>query len=189
MLGRKLTLRYFSRPRKVKKLPRIINHDELLKIINSIPNIKHKTIIYLAYSTGMRISEICNVMLTDIDSKRMLILIRSGKGRKDRYVPMSKSLLDQLQSYYSNYKEKPKTYLFESYNIKYSTSSCRAIWNKYKTINTNFHTIRHSCFTRLLETGTDIRIIQKIAGHSNIKTTEIYTHVSNDILNKVEMPI
>jgi len=179
-----------KRPRREKKLPQVISHDEIVQSISKIQNLKHKAIISLAYSSGLRVSEICNLKLEDIDSKRMLILVKSGKGRKDRVVPLSNHILGLLRKYYLKYK--PEFYLFESYahGVKYSTSSCRQIWNNFKiNKNSTFHTLRHSCFTNLLENGTDIRIIQKIAGHSSIKTTEIYTHISTNILNKIKLPI
>jgi site-specific recombinase XerD len=188
ILNRKFTFVGTKHPRKPKSLPKVVSHIDMINSIQSINNLKHKSIISLAYSTGIRISELCNLKIGNIDSKRMLILIENGKGRKDRYVPLSDSILSLLRLYFKRYK--PILYLFESNaKQKYSKSSCRAIWKKFrKNTQLSFHSIRHSCFTRLLETGTDIRIIQKIAGHSNIKTTEIYTHVSNEMLNKINLP-
>ncbi len=179
-----------DRPKQQSKLPQVISHEELIKIIDSIDNLKHKTIISSAYSTGMRVSEIINLKIEDVDSKRMLLWIRNAKGNKDRTVPLSENLLTLLRKYYMEHK--PEIYLFNSYikGTQYSIGSCQAIYKKYK-LNTNstFHTLRHSCFTYLLEHGTDLRVIQKIAGHSSSKTTEIYTHVSNNLLNQVKLPI
>jgi site-specific recombinase XerD len=118
----------------------------------------------------------------------MLIYIKNAKGRKDRIVPLSEAVLELLRKYYIEYK--PKQYLFNGQNsIQYSIGSCQKIYKKYIDSNSSIHTLRHSSFTNLLESGTDLRIIQKIAGHSSSKTTEIYTHVSNNILNKVKLPI
>ena len=179
-----------DRPKQFSKLPQVIDHKEIMQSINNINNIKHKSIISLAYSCGLRVSEVCNLKIKDIDSKRMIIKINCSKGKKDRIVPLSQNMLFLLRKYYKQFK--PKTYLFESCkeDKKYSTRSCQEIWKKYK-INqqSTFHTLRHSCFTYLLENGVDIRIIKDIAGHNNIKTTEGYTHISKKILNQVKLPI
>lgn len=175
-------------PKSEKKLPRVIDKDFLLDRISKIENLKHKAIISLAYSTGMRVSEVCNLKLTDIDSKRMLILIRNAKGNKDRYVPLSENILKLLREYYMDFR--PKEYLFNGQNkLRYTERSCNQIVKKHLGNEYHFHLLRHSSFTTLLEQGTDISLIQKVAGHNNIKTTQIYTHVSNQMLNKVKLPI
>lgn len=171
-------------PRSEKKLPQVIDKGHLISCIDNIENIKHKTIIALAYSTAMRVSEVCNLKLTDIDSKRMLILVRQGKGRKDRYVPISNKILNLLREYYKEYK--PTEYLFNGQSsIKYSASSCNQIVKKHVGKNYHFHSLRHSSATALLEQGVDLRIIQTILGHKNVKTTQIYTHVSTQVLSQV----
>ena len=116
----------------------------------------------------------------------MLIHIKNGKGRKDRIVPLSLKVLELLRKYYKKYK--PKQFLFNGQNSEhYSIGSCQKIYKKYIDNKTSIHILRHSCATALLENGTDVRIIQKILGHSNVKTTEIYTHVSNKILSNVKL--
>lgn len=188
LLGHKIKINTISRPRNEKKLPRIIEKEYLVDKINNIKNIKHRSIISLGYSTGLRVSETLNLKINDIDSKRMLIIVRQGKGRKDRIVPLSSNMLILLREYYKIYK--PIEYLFNGQNsLKYSTTSCNKIVKKYLGNDKYFHLLRHSCFTSLLENGTDLRIIQKIAGHRNIKTTEIYTHVSTNVLKNVVLPI
>ena len=178
----------FKRPKSEKKLPQIIDHNHIITQLVKIENLKHKTILSLAYSIGLRVSEIINLKIEDIDSKRMLIHIKNAKGRKDRIVPLSENILTLLRDYFKEYR--PFEYLFNGQNSpKYSTGSCNAIVKKYLGEKYHIHQLRHSCFTNLLEKGTDLRIIQKIAGHSNVKTTEIYTHVSNQLLNKVSLPI
>lgn len=178
----------FKRPKKEKKLPRVIDGDLIKEKLTKIDNLKHKTILTLTYSVGLRVSEIINIKITDIDSNRMIIHIKNAKGRKDRIVPLSENILFLLRSYYKKYK--PINYLFNGINTnQYSIQSCQKIYKKYIDENSSIHSLRHSCFTKLLENGTDLRIIQKIAGHSNTKTTEIYTHVSNDLLNKTKLPI
>jgi len=187
-LGRKYDKVSFERPRGEKKLPRIIEKDFLLNKINKIYNIKHKVIISLAYSTGMRVSEVLNLKISDIDSKRMIISIVNGKGKKDRIVPLSKKILELLRKYWLEYK--PNTYLFNGQSsLKYTKSSCNAIVKKYIGEEFHFHLLRHSCATTLLESGVDLRIIQKLLGHSSVKTTEIYTHVSIGLLSGIELPI
>lgn len=183
-----LKFKYIEYPKSEKKLPQVIDKDFLLDKISKIDNVKHKAIISLAFSTGMRVSEIVNLKISDIDSKRMLILIYQGKGRKDRYVPLSQNMLNLLRDYFKEYR--PKEFIFNGqFELKYSPNSCNQIVKKYLGKDYHFHLLRHSCFTSLLESGTDLRIIQKIAGHSNVKTTEIYTHVSNNVLSKVNLPI
>lgn len=183
-----IKLNDLQRPRKEKHLPRVIDAETLKYKLSLIQNLKHKTILSLTFSTGMRVSEVCNLKIEHIDSKRMLILIKNGKGRKDRFVPLSQNILELLRTYYKQYK--PVEYLFNGqFTNQYSHGSCNEIYKKYIDKDTSFHTLRHSCFTTLLETGTDLRIIQKIAGHSNVKTTEGYTHVSTNLLNKVNLPL
>lgn len=177
-----------ERPRKEKKLPKIIEKKFLLEQISKIENLKHKSIITLAYSTGMRVSEICNLKSEDIDSKRMLIHIKSGKGRKDRIVPLSNNVLILLRNYFKEYK--PKEYLFNGqFDLKYSHRSCNNIVKKYIGQEYHMHLLRHSNATSLLEVSTDLRIIQKHLGHSSSKTTEIYCHVSTTLLQKISLPI
>jgi len=183
-----MKFRYIEYPRSEKKLPKIIDKDFLLDAIHKINNTKHKAIISLAYSTGMRVSEVCNLKISDIDSKRMVITIRQSKGRKDRIVGLSEKILNILRIYFSEYK--PKEYLFNGqFDLQYSHTSCNQIVKKYLGKEYHFHLLRHSNATALLEAGTDLRIIQKHLGHSSSKTTEIYTHVSTNIISKMILPI
>jgi len=178
----------FDRPRKEKKLPNILSKEHLVSKIGYIKNIKHKAIISIAYSCGLRVSEVINLKILDIDSSRMLIKVVGGKGNKDRYVPLSENMLILLRAYFKC--SRPKEYLFNGQSsLKYSATSCNKIVKRYISEKHSFHSLRHSCFTHLLESGVDLRIIQKIAGHSSSKTTEIYTHVSNNLLSNISMPI
>lgn len=178
----------FQRPRKEKHLPQVIDKEFLLERINKIENLKHKAIISLAYSVGLRVSEVINLKISDIDSKRMVITIRQAKGRKDRIVPLTQNILELFRDYYLEFK--PKEYLFNGqFDSKYSTTSCNQLVKKYLGKDYHFHLLRHSCFTNLTEQGTDIRVIQKLAGHNSCKTTEIYTHVSKNVLNKLPLAI
>lgn len=183
-----LKFRHIEYPKSEKQLPQVIDKNKILEVIHSIPNLKHKAIITLAFSTGMRVSEVINCKIKDIDSSRMIITIRQSKGRKDRLVPLSKFTLDLLREYYKQYK--PKDYLFNGqFSLKYSSTSCNQIVKKYLGKDYHFHQLRHSNATALLESGTDLRIIQKLLGHRSSKTTEIYTHVSTNLINQVSTPI
>jgi site-specific recombinase XerD len=187
VLGKKYDKVSFKRPKSEKKLPQVIDGDYIKSQLSKIDNLKHKAILTLTYSVGLRVSEITNLKIEDIDSKRMIIHIKNAKGKKDRIVPLSENVLNLLRYYWKQYK--PKEYLFNGLSGRYSIQSCQKIYKKYIDEKSSFHTLRHSSFTNLLESGTDLRIIQKIAGHSSSKTTEIYTHVSNQILRKVKLPI
>lgn len=178
----------FKRPKTEKKLPKVIDGDFIKNQLSRIENIKHKSLLSLTYSVGLRVSEVTNLKLEDIDSKRMIIHIKNAKGKKDRIVPLSQTILELLRNYFKQYK--PKEYLFNGQtSLRYSPNSCNKIVKKYLGEKYHIHLLRHSCFTTLLESGTDLRIIQKIAGHSNVKTTEIYTHVSSQLLGKINLPI
>lgn len=183
-----LKFKHIEYPRSEKKLPQIIEKEFLLDAISKISNSKHKAIISLAYSTGMRVSEVCNLKISDIDSKRMIITIRQSKGRKDRIVGLSEKILGILRIYFTEYR--PKEYLFNGqFDLQYSHTSCNQIVKKYIGSEYHFHLLRHSNATALLEAGTDLRIIQKHLGHSSSKTTEIYTHVSTASLRMMPLPI
>jgi integrase/recombinase XerD len=178
----------FKRPKAEKKLPRVIDCDLIIQKLNKIENLKHRTILTLTLSAGLRVSEIVNLKIEDIDSNRMLIHIKNAKGRKDRMVPLSQNVLDLFRLYYKKFK--PIEYLFNGQNSKqYSIGSCQKIYKKYIDPTTSIHTLRHSSFTGLLEKGTDIRVIQTIAGHASSKTTELYTHVSNKLLSNVNLVV
>jgi site-specific recombinase XerD len=186
VLGKKYDKVSFKRPRSEKKLPTVIDQETIKTKLSKIKNLKHKTILSLAYSVGLRVSEIVNLKIEDIDSKRMIIHIKNAKGKKDRVVPLSANILTLLREYYTQYK--PKVFLFNGQTeLQYSIRSCQSIYKKYIDSNSSIHTLRHSSFTGLLENGTDLRIIQKIAGHASSKTTEIYTHVSNQLLSKIQL--
>jgi len=183
-----LKFRHIEYPRAEKHLPQVIDKDLIVSRINGIKNLKHKAVLSLAFSVGLRVSEVVNLKLTDIDSKRMIISIKNAKGHKDRIVPLSPIILEILRAYFKEYK--PVEYLFNGqFDLKYSAHSCQVIFKKYIDPKSHFHILRHSSATSLLEAGTDLRIIQKILGHSSSKTTEIYTHVSKQLLSKVALPM
>jgi site-specific recombinase XerD len=181
-----------QRPRKEKKLPTVLSMAEIKSIIEVTVNLKHKALLSLIYSAGLRIGEAINLKITDIDSKRMLIHIREAKGKKDRYTLLSSSFLSLLRMYYKTYT--PRIYLFEGQTKeKYSNVSAqqvlkRAVAKAGIKKRVTLHTLRHSFATHLLENGTDIRYIQELLGHSSPKTTMIYTHVSQTKIRKIKNP-
>jgi integrase/recombinase XerD len=187
-----LKFKWIEYPRKEHKLPDILSPEEVGQIISVCTNIKHKTIILLLFETGLRVNELINLRIRDIDSSQMIIRIKNAKGNKDRIVPLSKTLLSQLRTYYQQYK--PKEYLFNGqFDVKYTASSIRQFLKKYAkmagiTKNVRPHIIRHSSFSEMLNIGNDLRSIQVIAGHSNIKTTSMYLHLSSKFISQIRTP-
>lgn len=176
-----LSLSKIERPRKEKKLPKVIDGVVLKEKINAIKNLKHRAILATGFSCGLRVSEVINMKLKDIDRHRMIIHIRNAKGRKDRFVKLSKNLLALLEDYYKRFK--PVDYVFNGqFDIKYTATSCNKLMKKYIGADTHFHLLRHSFATMLHEKGVDIATISRILGHNSIKTTMIYTQVSNQTL-------
>ena len=188
-----MKFKYIEYPRSEKKLPIILSQDEVKRLFNACDNLKHKAILYLLYSTGMRVSEIINLKPEHIDSSRMIINIIGGKGNKDRQVMLDERVLLLLRDYYKKYN--PKTYLFNGqFSDQYTASSIRQFIKMYaakaeikKRVWT--HLIRHCTFTHMAEQGTDINLIQRLAGHNNVKTTSIYTHISHNLISKIPSPI
>ncbi len=189
---RKLQIEKLIRPAKPHQLPKVISEAEVAALINATENIKHKCMLSLIYSAGLRRGELLNLKPTDIDSKRMMITIREGKGMKDRLVPLSPVILEMLRAYYLEFK--PKEYLFEGqFGGAYSSASIDKVLKKAVKAagiqkNINLHMLRHSYATHLLEGGTNLRYIQELLGHKSPKTTQIYTHVSTEQLGKITSP-
>lgn len=182
-----------DRPRKKEKLPKVISLEEVQLIIQNTSNIKHRCVVSILYSSGLRRSELLNLKITDIDSKRMVINIIQGKGNKDRITVLSPSVLKDLRKYFKEWK--PKVYLFEgATGNKYSASSILQIIRKSakkagieKTVTP--HMLRHSFATHLLENGTDLRYIQVLLGHNSSRTTEVYTQVAINNIKTIQSPI
>lgn len=193
VLGWDRKLYALQRPKKRQQLPLVLSEEEVRRLFECTPNLKHRTILMTIYSAGLRISEALNLRVGDIDSDRMQIRISRGKGDKDRDTILSAKLLGVLRQYYLEYA--PKHYLFESYDgSQYSSSSVRKFLRrsvKRAGIDkpVKVHTLRHSFATHLLENGTNLRYIQDLLGHSSAKTTEIYTHVSSKKLSDVVSPL
>ena len=190
VLGKDKFFWEIPRPKKPFQLPKVLSENEIGRMFNAITNIKHKAILFTAYSAGMRVSEVINLKLTDIDSERMQILIEKAKGKKDRYVGLGILLLDVLRAYLKTCHPLPKKYVFENPAIAghaYSVRSVQQIFQMAKEramINKDvgIHSLRHSFATHLLEKGIDIRYIKDLLGHLSIKTTEKYLHVKRETL-------
>jgi len=182
-----------SRPAKEKKLPKVLSKEEVAAILKALDNLKHRCILQLLYSGGLRISEVINLKLTDVQSQRRLLLLRGGKGYKDRTTLLSPRLLAELRQYYKVYK--PKVWLFEGpEGGPYSVGSIRKVFRAALVkagikCEATPHTLRHSFATHLLEQGTDLRYIQALLGHNSSKTTEIYTHITQHGLEKIISPL
>jgi len=191
---RPLEIGDIPRPKKEKKLPLVLSQEEVLKLFDSVDNIKHKTLLMLIYSAGLRVGESVRLELRDIDPGRKLIHLRGAKGKKDRYTLLSDVMIRQLDEYQRFYH--PEGFLFRGAEGKshlsersvekvFEQALARAGIRKPATV----HTLRHSFATHLLEAGTDLRFIQELLGHSSSKTTEIYTHVSKKSLGNIQNPL
>jgi integrase/recombinase XerD len=190
---RVIDVELIQRPRSEKKLPNVLSKQEVKLILESLQNIKHRTMLSLIYACGLRRSELLNLKSNDILSDRKLLHIKQSKGKKDRIVPLSDKLLDMLRDYYKTYK--PKVWLFEGQQEgeTYSERSLELVFKnalKQSGIKkpATLHWLRHSYATHLLESGTDLRYIQELLGHKSSKTTEIYTHVSTQSIQQIKSP-
>ena len=181
------------RPKKQSKLPKVIEVHDLRKMFDLTLNMKHNTMLKMIYGMGLRVSEIVNLKVNDVDSERMQVFIERAKGKKDRYANLPESLLNQLRNYYKEYR--PKEYLFEGqYGGAMSSRSAQQIFKSAMfrakiTKDFGIHSLRHSFATHLLDNGTDIRFIQELLGHKDIKTTLIYANVSDKSIRKIKSPL
>ena len=179
--------------RKEEKLPAVLSEKDISLILKATTNIKHKSILMTIYSAGLRISELLNLKINELDFHRKTISIIGAKGKKDRMVMLSEKLIPLLKKYLNKYQ--PREFLFENPNGgSYSATSIRSFYkrsllradiNKKVTV----HTLRHSFATHLLEHGTDIRYIQELLGHKKLETTQIYTHITKPSFNKLISPL
>lgn len=185
--------KYIERPKKNNKLPIVLSQDEIQKMFNVCENMKHKSILSLLYSCGLRVSELINLKWKHIDRSRMIINIIQAKGRKDRQVGLNASIIPLLEKYYREYKS--VEYVFNGQNsLQYSSRSVGEVIKKLskkaglsKRVYT--HLIRHCTFTHMVEMGTDINLVQRVAGHSDVRTTSIYCHISDNLISKIQSPI
>jgi len=193
VLGREKGYYHIERPIKEFKLPKVLTEKEVAAILNSVHNLKHKAMLLLVYSSGLRAGELINLRISDIDGEQMRLFVRGGKGKKDRVTILSQKALVVLREYFKKYR--PKAYLFEGQNGgAYTTTSLRkvferAVLNSKIKKRMTLHTLRHSFATHLLEQGVDIRYIQVLLGHNSSKTTEVYTHITHKGWNKIISPL
>lgn len=193
VLETKIEIDKVHRPKREKLLPNVLSKAEVKLILNAHINLKHRTMLSLIYSCGLRCGELLALKPQSIDSKRNIVLLKNSKGKKDRIAPLSPKILEMLRDYYKLYK--PKVYLFEGMlaGLPYSEKSLQCVLKqalqKAKiTKPVTLHWLRHSYATHLLESGTDLRYIQELLGHNSSKTTEIYTHVSTKNIQQIKSP-
>jgi len=191
--NRLLDIDNIDRPKRARTLPKVIAKTDVEKMLTSIPNLKHKTALTVIYACGLRRSELINLRLEDLDSKRRTMTIANGKGQKDRVLPVSDKIMALIIKYYKAYR--PVKYLIEGQvkGEKYSETSLENIFHKYlgkviKNHKFTLHCLRHSYATHLLEAGVSLRYIQELLGHKSSKTTEIYTWVSMQGLQNIKNP-
>ena len=196
VLGHEYFFVEIPRPKKQLQLPKVLGEEELRRLFAAPKNLKHKAILFVAYSAGLRVSEVINLRLQDIDRERKQLFIHCSKGKKDRYVRLSPMVLDVLEKYYIMSEVKPKNYLFEGpeKGKPYTARSAQQIFSDarkkagiLKTLS--FHSLRHSFATHLLEKGVDVLFIKEILGHFNIETTQRYLHVKKEFLINIESPL
>ena len=193
-LGRADELQAIPRPKRERRLPVVLSREEVRRLFAVVENIKHKALFMMAYDAGLRLSEVLNLRIEDIDSQRMVIRIRQGKGKKDRYGRLSSGLLELLRKYWREYR--PEALLFpgacrhKRYDLATPGHILKKLCRKAGiTKRVSMHTLRHSFATHLLEAGTNLRVIQRLLGHANILTTCVYTHVSVEELREAPSPM
>ena len=181
------------RPRKDQKLPNVFSTEEVKRMLAVVENVKHHAILSVVYGCGLRLKEVIQLRIADVNSAQGVIFIKGSKNNKDRNVMLSPKLLEELRKYYRQYR--PKYWLFEGLEGgQYGRSSVQAIFNRAKqqakaNPYATLHGLRHSFATHLLEKGVDLRTVQHFLGHANITTTEIYTHITDTLLAKVRSPL
>lgn len=196
VLGNQKIFWEIPRPKKQLQNPRFFNQDEIARILKQTGNLKHKTMLMLTYSTGMRVSEVTHLKVWQIDSKRMQIIVEQAKGKKDRITALSPVLLVMLREYFMEYKPKTDGYLFfgQHPGEPYSSRSLQLVLQDAKKRAGvmkpgSVHALRHSFATHLLDKGTDVTMIMKLLGHNDIKTTLRYLHVTNRDVLQVISPL
>jgi integrase/recombinase XerD len=188
-----MKFKHIEYPKSDKKLPIVLSVEEVQKMFSVCENTKHKVILALLYSCGLRVSELINLKWENIDRSRMVINIIQAKGKKDRQVMLTPSLIPLLEKYYKEYRSREYV-LNGQTELKYTERSVGQVIKQLaakaglnKRVYT--HLLRHCSFTHMVEQGTDINLIQRLAGHSNVKTTSIYTHISHNLISKIQSPL
>lgn len=194
ILRRPASTTHLPRPRRDRKLPVVLDRQDALRLVGSLQNPKHRALLMLLYSAGLRVGEVVRLRTDDIDARRMLIRVRSAKGRKDRYTLLSARALEAVQEYIAQYQ--PSTWLFPGAipSRPLAARTAQRIVEQARakagiSVQASPHTLRHSFATHLLEAGTDLRFIQELLGHASSRTTEIYTHVSRRHIGQIRSPL
>lgn len=188
-LGRPDWLEKLPRPKREQRLPVVLSRDEVQRLFATVTNLKQKALFMVAYDAGLRLSEIINLRIEDLDSQRMAIRVRQGKGKKDRYARLTPGLLELLREYWKAYR--PESLLFPGatpnkvYDLATPGHLLKKVCRKAGiTKRVSMHTLRHSFATHLLEAGANLRVIQQLLGHERIQTTSLYTHISLEDLRE-----
>jgi len=182
------------RPRKEKRLPSVLSVQEVQRILEAVENLKHRLLLMLIYSAGLRVGEVTRLKVEDINRDRMLIHVRGAKGRKDRYALLSEKVLPVLQEYSREHQPQKRLFTGQKDESHISERTVQQIFCNAKrragmNKDVSVHSLRHSFATHLLESGVDLRYIQELLGHKSSKTTEVYTHVSHRMLGKIQSPL
>jgi site-specific recombinase XerD len=193
-LGKGWVVEHLEYPRGQKRLPTVLNKVEVMQLLSALKNRKHRAILSTLYGTGIRVSELTRLRIIDIDSQRMVIHVRQGKGAKDRIVMLSPRLLELLREYWKEYR--PKEWLFPGPDphAPITVTSVQGICRQAAELagiskHVHPHTLRHSFATHLLESGVDLRRIQVLLGHGNLKTTSVYLHVAAEVVQSTPSPL
>lgn len=186
----KPNIKFVKRP---SRIPSVLSREEIRRVLDATKNLKHRTLIALAYGAGLRVSEVVNLKIKDVDFDRSLIYVTQGKGRKDRITLLPEKLITTLRAFCEN--RMPDDYIFESARGgKLTSRTAQKVFAKLLTIagvtkKATFHSLRHSFATHLIENSVDIRYVQELLGHQNIRTTQIYTRVTNSAVRKIQSPL
>ena len=193
-LGKERVVKHIPFAKRERRLPVVLSHQELASYFRAIGNVKHRTILMTMYACALRLSEALSLQIRDIDSERMVLKIRQGKGKKDRYVPLSETLLDQLRMYWETSRPAPWLFPGKYPDQPLSPSGVQRVARRAsleaglrKGVTT--HTMRHCCATHLLEAGVDLRTIQELLGHSSLTTTSLYLHIATRALQTSRGPL
>jgi site-specific recombinase XerD len=188
-----LDIRRIPYQKRSRQMPVVLSRQEVAALLASVENLKHRALLSTTYATGLRLSEVLHLRVSDIDSQRMTVRVEQGKGRKDRYVMLADRLLGELREYVKQYR--PKHWLFPGQRLgtPLSSSSAQIVFRRAVeriglTKPVTFHSMRHAFATHLLESGADIRRVQVLLGHRSVVSTQVYTHVATDYLKTTKSP-
>jgi site-specific recombinase XerD len=194
VLKRPFVMEGFRYQKPPSRLPVVMNDDEVSRLLSAAVSLRDRALLETGYATGMRVGEVTRLLITDLDSGRMAIRVDQGKGRKDRYVMLSQSLLETLRAYWR--ESKPKVFLFPGLggNKPLCVSAAQKAFDRARLQAgikkpVSFHTLRHSFATHLIENGTSVRTIQALLGHRSLQTTQRYVHLAQNYLHQTTSPL